>query len=95
MCEIWFQAEAAEAQMWLSGVFLFRTIVQMCRDKIIRVYVHNINGIDSCKRFMIIPILFYIQASSAAHDMALFCIPERLLLRFPKFKIQLGNIKLN
>lgn len=82
--------------MWLSGVFLFRTIVQMCRDKIIRVYVHNINGIDSCKRFMIIPILFYAQASSAAYDMALFCIQNGFFYALQIiFNMQLGNVKLN
>lgn len=82
--------------MWLSGMFLFRTIVQMCHDKIIRVYVHNINGIDSCKRFMIIPILFYTQASSAAYDMALFCIQNGFFYIFQiKFNTELENIKLN
>lgn len=58
--------------MWLSSVFLFRAIVQMCRDKIIRMYVHNINGIDSYKRDSW--LLFYAQASSAAYDIGLFCM---------------------
>jgi hypothetical protein len=43
-------------------------------DKIIRVYVHDINGIDLYKRFMIISILFYIPNSSTIHDIALFYI---------------------
>lgn len=60
--------------MWLSGVFLFCAIVQMYHDKIIRMYIHNINGIDLYKRFMIIPILFYAQALSATNNIVLFCI---------------------
>lgn len=87
------------------ALFLFRAIVQTCRDKIIRVYVHNINGIDLYKRFTIM----YSDIISCSnlicrrvryrgrilHSSLGFFYVSRTTTTTTKCAVQSGNAKLN